>query len=84
MKNKKESQISEGYLNDLWKYSNNEWTWISGNDTVNALGIYGTKGLPSPSNYPGARFSSVGISNSPGSFWLFGGFGYDSIGNNGN
>ena len=70
----------KGSLNDLWKYSNNEWTWISGNNTINAPGIYGTKGIPSPSNYPGARRFPVGGIDSSGSFWLFGGLGYDSNG----
>ena len=70
-------------MNDLWKYSNGEWTWISGNNTVNTPGIYGTKGISSSSNYPGARYSQVGGVDSSGSFWLFGGLGYDSNGNNG-
>ena len=61
MKNRKRiSHIKKGYLNDLWKYSNGSWTWISGNNTINALGIYGTKGISSPSNYPGARQFAVG------------------------
>ena len=70
-------------MNDLWKYSNGEWTWISGNNTVNARGIYGTKGISSPSNYPGARGNVVGGIDSSGSFWLFGGLGYESNGNYG-
>ena len=74
----------KGSLNDLWKYSNGEWSWISGGNTINTPGIYGTKGVPSPSNYPGARLSAVGGIDSSGSFWLFGGYGYDSIGNFGN
>ena len=64
-------------MNDLWKYSNGSWTWISGNNTINAPGIYGTKGISSPSNYPGARGNAVGVIDSSGSFWLFGGQGYD-------
>ena len=73
----------KGYLNDLWKYSNGEWIWISGNNTTNSPGIHGTKGIPSSSNYPGARSHVVGVIDSSGSFWLFGGKGYDSNGNNG-
>ena len=68
-------------MNDLWKYSNDEWTWISGNTIRNAFGIYGTQGVPSTSIYPGARYSAVGGIDSSGSFWLFGGQGYDSNGN---
>ena len=70
----------KGYLNDLWKFSNGEWTWISGNNTINAPGIYGTKGIPSPSNYPGAREYAVGVIDSSGSFWLFGGLSYNTYG----
>jgi len=35
-----------GALNDMWKYSiaDNKWQHISGSKTVNALGVYGTKG----------------------------------------
>ena len=70
-------------LNDLWKYSNGEWTWISGNNTINTPGIYGIHGIPSTSNYPGARYHAIGGIDSSGSFWLFGGNGYDSNNNNG-
>ena len=59
------------------------WTWISGSNTIDAPGIYGTKGIPSPSNYPGAREYPVGGIDSFGSFWFFGGLGYDSNNNNG-
>ena len=71
-------------MNDLWKYSNGSWTWISGNNTINIRGIYGTQGIPSSSNYPGARQSAVGVIDSSGSFWLFGGLGYGFNGNFGN
>ena len=64
--------------------TNYTWTWISGNNTINAPGIYGTKGIPSPSNYPGAKYSAVGVIDSSGSFWLFGGLRYDSNGTIGN
>ena len=73
----------KGLLNDLWKYSNGEWIWISGNNTVNVVGVYGTQGIPSTSNYPGSRdFMGFGI-DSFGSIWIFGGLGYDSANNQG-
>ena len=71
-------------MNDLWKYSNGSWTWMSGNNTTNTFGIYGTQGIPSPSNYPGPRGNAVGGIDSSGSFWIFGGFGYDFNGTIGN
>ena len=67
-------------MNDLWKYSNGSWTWISGSKTRDTPGIYGTQLIPSSSNYPGAREYAVGGIDSSGSFWLFGGYGYDSNG----
>ena len=51
----------------------NEWTWISGNNTVNIGGVYGTQGVPSTSNYPGSRQSMGFIIDSSGSIWIFGG-----------
>ena len=71
--------ILKGYLNDLWSYSieTNEWTWVSGNNTNNTLGNYGTKGEPSINNYPGGRRESNSwFDPSNKTIWLFGGNGY--------
>jgi hypothetical protein len=73
------------YLNDLWKFdtSKDEWTWMGGSDTGNALGVYGTLGTPSGTNVPGARGSEgipVAWTDSSDNFWLFGGEGNDSSG----
>ena len=72
-----------GKLNDLWNYDpvSDEWTWISGSDSVDQPGIYGTKGVPSPTNVPGGRFEAASWVDSDGKLWLFGGMGYDSVGN---
>jgi len=67
-------------LNDLWEYSNGQWTWVSGSDTVNATGTYGTQGTAAAANVPGARFAHVSWIDSAGNFWLFGGLGFDSTG----
>lgn len=69
------------YLNDLWEYSNGEWTWMSGSNVGNAAGTYGTKGTAASSNVPGARTVAVSWTDTSGNFWLFGGQGYDSAGN---
>ena len=37
----------------------NSWTWISGSNTTNQNGIYGTKGIASSSNIPGAHYDSI-------------------------
>jgi hypothetical protein len=41
-------------LNDLWKYdiASNEWTWVDGSNAGNQIGVYGTQGVPAPSNIP--------------------------------
>jgi N-acetylneuraminic acid mutarotase len=69
-------------LNDLWKYtpSTAEWTWMSGSTSFEQLGVYGTKGVPAAGNVPGAREQTVGWTDSSGSLWLFGGWGYAANG----
>ncbi|NVM02714.1 MAG: hypothetical protein HWN67_10280, partial [Candidatus Helarchaeota archaeon] len=75
-----DSAGSFGYLNDLWMFNMTSgwWTWVSGNDTRDQAGTYGTKGLPAAGNVPGARFDSVSSMDSDDNRWLFGGYGYDS------
>src|SRR5579872_4974052 len=65
-------------LNDLWKYdiSANLWTWVSGSNTGNAFGVYGTKGVAAAANQPGARHYPVCCKDAAGNLWLFGGEGF--------
>ena len=50
------------------------WTWISGSNTIEQPGIYGTKGTADTKNVPGARGGALGWYDSTGDeFWLFGG-----------
>ncbi len=69
-------------LNDLWEYSPNadEWSWVSGSNTISAKGVYGAQGVAAPTSVPGARHASASWIDGSGNFWLFGGFGYDSTG----
>jgi Galactose oxidase, central domain len=69
-----------GILNDLWKYSAGEWTWMSGSNVVNQPGIYATQGTPALVNVPGTRGGAVSWTDAAGNFWLFGGAGVDSTG----
>jgi len=64
---------SIGQFNDLWKFSNGEWTWVSGSNVVNQHAVYGTQGVPTPDNVPGARNLSVSWIDASGNLWLFGG-----------
>lgn len=77
---------STGRLNDLWSYnaSTNEWTWVAGSNVSNQAGIYGTKGVTSSTNCPGARGYCVSWKDASGNFWLFGGEGRDVNGSFGN
>jgi N-acetylneuraminic acid mutarotase len=74
-----------GSLNDLWKFdpSAGTWTWVGGSKTRNASGVYGVRGTAASSNAPGARYLASSWIDSSGNFWLFGGPGYDSAGNDG-
>lgn len=68
-----------GDLNDMWRYnpSTKEWTWMTGSNTPNALGVYGTQGTTATTNTPGARFGASSWVDNNGNLWMFGGFGYD-------
>ena len=67
-----------GYLNDLWRYdlANNQWTWMGGSYTARQVGVYGTMGVPTAANVPGARASSISWTDGAGNLWLFGGYGW--------
>ncbi|MDR3676177.1 MAG: hypothetical protein P4N24_11855 [Acidobacteriota bacterium] len=80
-----DSKGTGGPLNDLWKYSAGEWTWMAGSNIADQngqpqLGVYGTLGVSSPSNTPGARFGAATWTDANGDFWLFAGDGADAYG----
>jgi predicted LPLAT superfamily acyltransferase len=54
---------------------------MSGSDTINALSMYGEKGVTAFGNVPGARDSAASWIDAYGHFWLFGGSGSDYSGN---
>ena len=76
------------FLNDLWEFtpSTKEWVWMGGNDNSTAPanlrgqpGVYGTLGSFASGNIPGGRQGSASWTDKNGNFWLFGGYGVDSI-----
>lgn len=69
---------SVGILNDLWKYNptTNEWTWVKGDNSISQYAVYGVQGNPAINNKPGAAYSSVSWTDSNGTLWVFGGYGY--------
>src|SRR6266576_2629540 len=44
-----------GLLNDLWEYNSasGQWTWVSGANTANQNGVYGTQGTGAAATVPG-------------------------------
>jgi N-acetylneuraminic acid mutarotase len=77
---------STGFMNDLWRFdrTTNRWTWIKGDNTSGVIyGVYGTKGIASASNKPGARYTNASWTDQSGCLWLFGGNGYASTGSSG-
>jgi N-acetylneuraminic acid mutarotase len=75
-----DSTGNQSFLNDLWEYSAGQWIWVSGSDTANAAGTYGTRGVASLGSAPGARLRALTWTDSSGNLWLFGGLGFDSNG----
>jgi N-acetylneuraminic acid mutarotase len=67
-----------GHLNDLWKYDGSNWMWVSGSKAANQTGMYEST-IPAD-NVPGARNTAVSWIDGNDNLWLFGGFGYDSVG----
>lgn len=72
-------------LNDFWRYNTttNEWKWVKGSSVINQSGFYGTQGISSPFNMPGARLYASGWMDSSNNLWLFGGQGKDGQNNAG-
>ena len=81
-----DSRATTGDLNDLWVFdtSTSEWTWVGGGSKSGAYGalpgVYGTWMTPAVGNNPGGRYSATNWTDSNGNFWLYGGFGMDSVG----
>jgi N-acetylneuraminic acid mutarotase len=73
-------------FNDLWKFDpvTELWTWVSGSSSEGLAGVYGTQGVPSASNVPGSRIPNTSWTDTAGNLWLFGGYGIDSAGSEGN
>jgi N-acetylneuraminic acid mutarotase len=80
-----DSSGSFGLLNDVWVFdpfrgAHGEWAWISGSDTASAAGDYGAEYQFAASNDPGARLGAVAWSQPGGRVCIFGGYGWDSLG----
>ncbi len=72
---------------DLWRYNiaTNMWTWVSGSNIANDLGVYGIMGVPSVNNYPMGRceVNTSWVDSVNNVLWMYGGdraVAYTSIG----
>lgn len=69
---------SKGHLNDLFAFDlqTKSWTFVGGNQTTNQPGLYGTRGVPSPNNWPGSRgFHGIAHDYQNQKIYLLAGFG---------
>lgn len=66
-----------GVLNDMWIYvaSNNEWTWVNGDNVRNAISTYGVQGVFDAANTPGARRYVAPANRGDSLIYFYGGFG---------
>ena len=80
-------------MNDLWEFdpATNQWTWqggsssppcsiIQSNMNCGKPGVYGSKGAAAAGNFPGGRSDAASWTDASGNLWLYGGNGFDSIG----
>ena len=77
-----------GPLNDLWKFDEGNWTWVSGNYSKSNPGIYGIKNVANSQNMPGARlncelfpryYEEASVAHY--GLWVFGGEGFPDCSN---
>ena len=60
--------------NDLWKFNGVNWTWVAGNNSVNAPAVLGTKGIPDKTNTPAGSRGVIHWTDQNDNLWLFSGF----------
>ena len=63
-----------GDLDDVWRYSTGQWTWVGGPSYPGSPGAYGAMGSGSSGSFAGGRLWAAGWFGPGGSLWLFGGF----------
>ncbi len=83
-----------------YNIATNQWTYVTGSSTANQTGVYGPQPVIGPPStigaagtvglsgtagtFPGSRWGATGWTDAGGNLWLFGGWGQDSTGTNGN
>jgi hypothetical protein len=80
-----------GELNDLWEFDSStiQWAWMDGANLagnhsslghIGPPGFYGTLGSAAAANVPGGRTNAVTWVDPNDRLWVFGGYGFDSVG----
>lgn len=77
------SSRGPGTLNDLWKWDGQNWTWVDGTKEISNEARPGAVNVVNPNFYPGYRNKSSYCVGSDGTFWLYGGWGYNRSGKSG-
>lgn len=72
------TKLTENYNRDMWTFNPTTFVWTKLNGDATSQGSYGTRGVFSPTNHPGARASAGCVIESSGFLWLFGGKGLGS------
>jgi gliding motility-associated-like protein len=76
------SIISGARLNDVWRYrpSTNNWTWVSGSNTLLAKAIYNGYCTPDNNSEPQNKFeyNAITANDCNRTSWLFGGYSSDN------
>jgi len=84
----------------VYQISSGQWTYVQGFTAANQTGAYGSASIGAPNTigaagtvgllpassttYPGSRWGASAWTDAGGDLWLFGGWGLDSTGTNGN
>lgn len=79
------SGSNNGMLNDLWKYEpeKDEWNYIRGSTKmILNEGVYGARGIGSPTNEPRSRWHGSSWIGDDGRLWFFGGLNINTSINN--
>ncbi|GAO43106.1 hypothetical protein FPE01S_02_02100 [Flavihumibacter petaseus NBRC 106054] len=66
-----------GSYSDLWKYdiTTGNWTWMTGPNTLDVPGVFGTMGVAATTNNPPPREGGTTWTDNDGKLWLMGGDG---------
>tara|TARA_R110001606_G_C15403849_1_gene653773 strand:+ start:1039 stop:9429 length:8391 start_codon:yes stop_codon:yes gene_type:complete len=76
-------KASLGFLNDLWVWDGENWTWLGGSKDLKSSPYFGEIGIASESNLPPGRYDAMIWADDIGNVWLFGGQGRDETSSNG-